>query len=77
MTVLAQVGTCLSLTMLAGFAGDLALQQSADQQSGHYLFQHLLKDRRHLPASSRLGFLARDCTSAMVSLSLLGWGSPG
>lgn len=42
-----------------------------------YLFQRLLKGRRQLPASSRQCFLARDCTSAMVSLSLLGRGSLG
>lgn len=30
MMVLAQVRTCLSLTVLAGFAGDLALQQSGE-----------------------------------------------
>lgn len=74
MMVLAQVRTCLSLTVLAGFAGDLALQQSLVRP---YLFQHLLKGRRQLPASSRQCFLARDCTSHMVSLSLLGQGSLG
>lgn len=72
MTVLAQVRTCLCLTMLAGFAGDLHCSLVRP-----HLLQHLLKGKKQLPASPRQCFLARDWSSTMVSLSLLGQGSPG